>query len=379
MHRVWRETHGKRTRDPRSVVIRAVVIRAVVTRGVVTRAVVTRLRCGIGARCRWRFALPTCAITGSHRLAWLGLSLGWQKLYVPVFVVGNAPDLPGITLPLISHTQGQPMTIQLQPVLPSLVEKSARAQTHVTNRLAADFVGLSVGPLGSSTWAGSLSKGDVDLLVRVPSSSASLLRDRLMSIASVAQPENWDDAFASFVFEDPTLGSIGLQVVTVGARIDGELQDQQQALADPLFRIRYDVAKQHAAEFGANTYWQVKELFWRTRTLPGPLWRMAREPVLKVLRPEEWEQLLHAHQTNGAPIDEADGFVHFSTPTQVHETISKHFDGAKKLWLLTLDAATLGEGLRWERSRNHALFPHLYGPLRLQDVCLARPVVFGET
>ena len=42
--------------------------------------------------------------------------------------------------------------------------------------------------------------------------------------------------------------------------------------------------------------------------------------------------------------------------------------------LLALEAAGLGEALRWEPSRGGALFPHLYDMLRLADVAWARPL-----
>lgn len=99
----------------------------------------------------------------------------------------------------------------------------------------------------------------------------------------------------------------------------------------------------------------------------------AKSPILKVLRSEEWEQLLKQEVTTGAPIDVQDGYVHFSTEAQVAETVSKHFKGESGLWLLTLDAENLGPSLKWEVSRGGALFPHLYAPLSLRDVCLARP------
>ena len=36
--------------------------------------------------------------------------------------------------------------------------------------------------------------------------------------------------------------------------------------------------------------------------------------------------------------------------------------------LLEVDANRLGDGLKWEKSRGGALFPHLYGPLDLAAV-----------
>ena len=77
-------------------------------------------------------------------------------------------------------------------------------------------------------------------------------------------------------------------------------------------------------------------------------------------------------------IDVADGFVHFSTAEQVAETAAKHFAGQDGLQLLALEADTLGAALKWEPSRGGALFPHLYGPLKLADVIWSRPMPLGS-
>jgi uncharacterized protein (DUF952 family) len=53
---------------------------------------------------------------------------------------------------------------------------------------------------------------------------------------------------------------------------------------------------------------------------------------------------------------------------QVAGTAKKHFFSQTGLFLIQVDADTLGEALRWERSRNDELFPHLYGELDLGAV-----------
>ncbi|MDQ0505397.1 DUF952 domain-containing protein [Xanthobacter agilis] len=70
----------------------------------------------------------------------------------------------------------------------------------------------------------------------------------------------------------------------------------------------------------------------------------------------------------GAPVDLADGFIHFSTAQQVRETAARHFAGAQGLMLVAVDAESLGPALRWEPSRGGALFPHLYAPLPVSAV-----------
>lgn len=70
----------------------------------------------------------------------------------------------------------------------------------------------------------------------------------------------------------------------------------------------------------------------------------------------------------GAPVDRQDGFIHFSSADQVAETAAKHFAGQDNLLLVYVDAACLGDLLKWEISRGGALFPHLYGELDLAAV-----------
>ncbi|WP_044025176.1 DUF952 domain-containing protein [Roseobacter litoralis] len=96
--------------------------------------------------------------------------------------------------------------------------------------------------------------------------------------------------------------------------------------------------------------------------------------ILKIFRASEWEALQNAGETAGAPIDIADGYVHFSTAQQAGETAVKHFAGASDLYLLAVDAEKLGADLKWEVSRGDQRFPHLYRKLRLGDVLWAVPL-----
>jgi uncharacterized protein (DUF952 family) len=96
--------------------------------------------------------------------------------------------------------------------------------------------------------------------------------------------------------------------------------------------------------------------------------------IYKIFRADEWAAFETAGETAGAPIDLADGFIHFSTAEQAAETAAKHFAGEDGLMLLALDADALGAALKWEPSRGGALFPHLYRTLRLAEVVWAAPL-----
>ena len=96
--------------------------------------------------------------------------------------------------------------------------------------------------------------------------------------------------------------------------------------------------------------------------------------IYKIFRADEWAELQSQSVTKGAPIDIADGYVHFSTAEQARETAAKHFAGEDGLVLLALDSDALGDDLKWEPSRGGALFPHLYRELRLSDVLWDKPL-----
>jgi uncharacterized protein (DUF952 family) len=99
--------------------------------------------------------------------------------------------------------------------------------------------------------------------------------------------------------------------------------------------------------------------------------------IYKICPAALWRQAQEAGVFAGAPVDLADGFIHFSTAAQVAETAARHFAGQGDLLLLTVDGQALGPALRWEASRGGALFPHLYAPLPLAAVIHAAPLPLG--
>ncbi len=97
----------------------------------------------------------------------------------------------------------------------------------------------------------------------------------------------------------------------------------------------------------------------------------------QIFRRPEWDAFRAAGQTLGAPVDLADGFIHFSTVSQVAETAAKWFATESDLVLVAVRAEPLGADLKWEPSRGGALFPHLYRPLRMADVLWDKSLPMG--
>ena len=97
------------------------------------------------------------------------------------------------------------------------------------------------------------------------------------------------------------------------------------------------------------------------------------EIAYKIVDAAEWRAAVAEGRYEGAPVDLADGYIHFSTGAQVRETAARHFAGQDDLLLIAIDDARLGAALRYEPSRGGALFPHLYAPLPLSAVIAALP------
>ncbi|MBB3773087.1 uncharacterized protein (DUF952 family) [Angulomicrobium tetraedrale] len=91
-----------------------------------------------------------------------------------------------------------------------------------------------------------------------------------------------------------------------------------------------------------------------------------------------WQEAEAAGRFVGAPVDIADGFIHFSTRAQVAETAARHFAGHEDLLLVAVRTPALDPAaLCWEPSRGGALFPHLYAALPLHAVAWVRPLPLG--
>lgn len=89
--------------------------------------------------------------------------------------------------------------------------------------------------------------------------------------------------------------------------------------------------------------------------------------------PADWARA----QAAGAYAPDAlhrDGFLHCATQAQLAGVVERHQRGRGARVLLTLDAAALGDVLRYDWSeRSGDRFPHVYGPIPLSAVRSAEP------
>jgi uncharacterized protein (DUF952 family) len=99
--------------------------------------------------------------------------------------------------------------------------------------------------------------------------------------------------------------------------------------------------------------------------------------LYKIVPEDVWRKAQGSGVFEGAPVDLADGFIHFSTAAQARETATRHFAGQTGLLLVAVDAAALGDALVFEPSRGGDLFPHLYAHLPLSAVVWQQPLPLG--
>lgn len=85
--------------------------------------------------------------------------------------------------------------------------------------------------------------------------------------------------------------------------------------------------------------------------------------VYKILPAADWAEACRAERYDGSPDDARDGFIHLSLADQVPGTLKRHFSGRRDLLIVAFDADELGSAVRFEPSRQGALFPHHYGPI----------------
>ena len=99
--------------------------------------------------------------------------------------------------------------------------------------------------------------------------------------------------------------------------------------------------------------------------------------IYKIASRAQWIAAEASGVFEGAPIDFADGYIHFSDATQAAGTAAKWFAGRDDLMVVAVEADRLGAALKWEPSRGGQLFPHLYGELPLAEVVWAKPLPLG--
>lgn len=85
--------------------------------------------------------------------------------------------------------------------------------------------------------------------------------------------------------------------------------------------------------------------------------------LFKLLTDADRAALSASDSWAGSAADLRDGFIHLCTEAQCAGVRARYYAGVAPLWLAQIDAARLGDALRWEPATGGEDFPHLYAPL----------------
>lgn len=93
--------------------------------------------------------------------------------------------------------------------------------------------------------------------------------------------------------------------------------------------------------------------------------------IFKIAPRQEWERAEERYA--GSAHDRNDGFLHFSTASQLPETLRRHYADQDDLLLIAVEAKILGTALKWEHAASRGEdFPHFYGSLAKSTVLWAK-------
>jgi GrpB-like predicted nucleotidyltransferase (UPF0157 family) len=134
-------------------------------------------------------------------------------------------------------------TIRIQP------EAAIRAAAETTfeehrARVLEVLPGVDVEHVGATSIPGALTKGDVDVLVRVEPGAFDAAVAELRRLYAVHQPENWTPTYASFVERGHAEPPVGVQLVVTGSSDDAIFGPLREALIeDPALLAEYNALK----------------------------------------------------------------------------------------------------------------------------------------
>ena len=221
-----------------------------------------RIGAGIG-RMLWQDCVATAARIGLSRIR-IESDPFAEGFYAAMSAtrVGDVPSqsIPDRRLPLLSFDMGE-VPIELRPV-EDLATDIEAVLADLRRVLAALVPGVVVEHIGATSMPDGLTKGDVDVNLRVDHNRFDQVVATLSIRLDVAQPQNWTATYASF--SDTSRGvPVGIQVTVIGSDEDFLVELRDLMRVDPELRHRYDAIKQASAPAGRDAYWRAKHDFLR--------------------------------------------------------------------------------------------------------------------
>ena len=115
--------------------------------------------------------------------------------------------------------------------------------------------------IGATAIPEALTKGDLDVMVRVPPSPFLVAVAKLKTVFAIKQLKNWNERFASFG-DDIAYGlPLGVQLVSKDSESDFFLFLRDHFIQHPDALEAYNQLKIRHADKGADAYWKAKHIF----------------------------------------------------------------------------------------------------------------------
>jgi GrpB-like predicted nucleotidyltransferase (UPF0157 family) len=140
----------------------------------------------------------------------------------------------------------------LKPIISDVLRR-------VCLRIAAALPDVEVHHIGATAITGALTKGDLDVVLRVEADEFHAAVEKLRGAFAVKQPENWDPYFASFGSDTDFAMPVGVQLVIKDSEADFFLFVRDYLISHPESLAHYNLAKQGSASLEAKDYWAAKD------------------------------------------------------------------------------------------------------------------------
>jgi GrpB-like predicted nucleotidyltransferase (UPF0157 family) len=129
----------------------------------------------------------------------------------------------------------------------------------VCSHIAATLPAVEVHHIGATAIPGALTKGDLDVVLRVEAHEFQSAVAKVRAAFAVKQPENWEPCFASFGSDQGFAMPVGVQVVIKESEADFFLFVRDFLISNPDALADYNHAKQESFGRGDDEYWAAKD------------------------------------------------------------------------------------------------------------------------
>ena len=130
--------------------------------------------------------------------------------------------------------------------------------------------GVEIDHIGATAIPGALTKGDVDILVRVPRKDFPSAVATCKGRYAIHQPENWTDDFASFKDDITFSLPLGIQMVVKDSGSDFFLYLRDRLRTDPQLLTEYNQLKTRHGGGKPGNYWRAKNRFFERMLAERP-------------------------------------------------------------------------------------------------------------